>query len=118
MNQHGRRAPANGGDEHTADTDSPGFAQCAAWLTGRRQLTTCKHPVPQLQYPIHEGSQIQIMGNDHQARAQVRVEFQHEIEDARTGGPVQVAGGFVGQDHRGPGHERPGNSRALAFAAG
>jgi hypothetical protein len=44
--------------------------------------------------------------------------FEQELDDGRRVLLIQCAGRLVGEDHRWPVHNRPGNGRSLTLAAG
>lgn len=59
-----------------------------------------------------------VMSDQHQGRAAFLVQFEQKIADALTGVAVEIAGGFVGEEHVGLGGEGTGNGHALLFATG
>src|SRR5262245_52878533 len=62
-------------------------------------------------------SDLQVMGDDYEARAYPSIEIQHELEYRLGVLPVEVAGRLVCEYASGPRHERARESRALALSA-
>lgn len=59
-----------------------------------------------------------VVGHQHEGGAAFLVQFEQQVADALAGVAVEVAGGFVGEQHVRLGSEGPGNRHALLFAAG
>jgi hypothetical protein len=55
-----------------------------------------------------------LVSDDHQGGAAI-VELADQLEDCRAGGGVEVAGGFVGKDDRGPADDGAGDGDPLAL---
>ena len=58
------------------------------------------------------------MGDHEHGDAPVAVEAADQFHDLHAGARVQVAGGLVGEQHRGFGDDRPGDGHPLLLAAG
>ena len=63
------------------------------------------------------GGQMIVVGH-HDDRGAVTVEPVEEIENLTTGRRVQLTGGLVGEQDRGPVGDRPGDGHPLHLAAG
>jgi hypothetical protein len=59
-----------------------------------------------------------VMGHEHQRGLRLAVQPEQQFDDALAGGRIQVAGGLVGEQHRGIGGEGPGDGHPLLLAAG
>ena len=66
--------------------------------------------------PAHLRGDVGLVGDEDDGAAR-GVEVVQEGEDVRGRGRVEVAGGLVGQEERGLGHECPGDGDALLLAA-
>ena len=58
-----------------------------------------------------------VVGDEHNGIA-LPVQVMEDIDDFPAGLGVQSAGGLVGQNQFGPGHDGPGNGHALLLTAG
>ena len=58
------------------------------------------------------------MGDQHQGGAAFTVEFKQQVADALAGMAVEVAGGFIGEQHGRFGNKGTGNRHALLLATG
>jgi len=74
-------------------------------------------PLNQPETPAATRRQGFVMGHHHKSRAMRTRELQHQLKHAIGGGPVQIAGGLVGQHARGLRHQGPRNRHALALTA-
>src|SRR3989442_944373 len=63
------------------------------------------------------GGEIEVVGHQDQGRAKIPVELRHEVDDGAAGAGVEVAGGFVGEQHAGPRAERTGQRDPPLLAA-
>ena len=72
--------------------------------------------VEDLHRPGQGRGPLPVVGDDDH-RGPVGVELGQHREHLVAGPAVEVAGGLVGQDQRGPGHHRPGDGHPLALAA-
>ena len=75
-------------------------------------------PVLELLNAIHLRRQIRIVRDDDEARAEHRVELEHELEHASARWPVEVTRWLVGKHDTRLSHERTRDGRAMALAAG
>ncbi|MNP69064.1 hypothetical protein D3C76_1651100 [compost metagenome] len=57
------------------------------------------------------------MGDQHQGGAALLVQFEQQVADALAGMAVEIAGGFVGEQHRRLRGEGAGDGHPLLFAA-
>jgi hypothetical protein len=69
-------------------------------------------------HPLQVAGDRGFVGHDDQCRAKVPMSFEQELDDGRRVLLIQCAGRLVGEDHRWPVHNRPGNGRSLTLAAG
>jgi hypothetical protein len=58
------------------------------------------------------------VGHRDDGGAHLLLEAFHVVDDLLPGLAVEVAGGFVGEDQRGPRHQGAGDGDALLLAAG
>jgi hypothetical protein len=64
------------------------------------------------------GGHVGLVGDHHHGDALVAVEGGQQVHDLAAAGGVEVAGGLVGEEQRGPGDQRPGDRHPLLLAAG
>lgn len=67
------------------------------------------------QAPVAKGGQARIVGDQDQGSARLATQVQEQVNDLLAGGLIQVAGGFVGKEHLGPGGIGAGDGDALLF---
>ena len=64
------------------------------------------------------GGEVEVVGHQHERRAELAVQLHHEIDDPGAGAGVEIAGGLVGEEHLGPGAEGARERDPLLLAAG
>ena len=67
---------------------------------------------------IHAGGEIEIMGGDEGGEASVADEAHQRVEDGVGGLGIEIAGGFIGEEHAGGVGQCAAEGDALLFAAG
>ena len=73
--------------------------------------------VLQAQHAAHAMRELQVVRDHDEARAEITVELEHEVEHAVRGVAVQVAGRLVREYSLRVGHERARHRCALALAS-
>ena len=71
-----------------------------------------------MQLSIRVARHIRIVCDHDNGQVELFVQFGDQGEDLLAGDTVEVAGGFVGEEEAGTGHEGAGNGDALLLAAG
>src|SRR5579871_1023976 len=74
-------------------------------------------PLQQQQHTIESGGEPLIVGDDDEARAELAIELEHQVEHLARVHPVEIPGGLVRQHQPRPGHECPCHRGTLALAA-
>src|SRR5439155_1346065 len=72
----------------------------------------------QAERPPHRRRQAVVVGRDHERRAVLLVELEHELLDVLAGGRVEVAGRLVGEQEPGALGEGAHHCHALLLAPG
>ena len=68
--------------------------------------------------PVGVGGGVRVVGDHDDGLAELAHRVAQEAEHLGAGARVEVAGGLVGEDHLGPGDQRPGARDPLLLAAG
>jgi len=71
-------------------------------------------PVQDLDLSRHRRGQGVVVGDDHDGGS-LAVQILEQAEDGRSGGAVEIAGGFIGQDDGGVTDQGPRDGHSLAF---
>jgi len=71
-------------------------------------------PVQDLDLSRHRRGQGVVVGDDHDGGS-LAVQILEQAEDGRSGGAVEIAGGFIGQDDGGVTDQGPRDGHPLAF---
>jgi hypothetical protein len=74
-------------------------------------------PVAQKDEPVRQGGLAGVVGHHEKGLAAIVHQAPQQGQDLAAGGAVQVAGGLVGQEDQGVGHQGPGDGHALLLAA-
>ena len=110
--QHQQGADPIAAQAHQGKADSVEGPHGSA-LLGIAGNAAVHHPDP----PLGPLADLRVMGDHHQGLA-FAVQLFHQFDDLTAGMPVEIAGGFVGEQHRRLIDHRPGDGHPLALAAG
>ena len=75
-------------------------------------------PCLEAQYPIHAVRQIDVMGDDEEARSQLAIERLHEVIDMAGGSGIKVTRRLIRHENQGIINNGPGYRHPLLFTAG
>lgn len=67
--------------------------------------------------PIHARSKSKIVGHDHEARAVLSIELQHQLEHLLGIAPIEIPGRFVGKDNQRQSNQSARNRCPLPLAS-